>query len=128
MKYLFDTNIMLYHLAGNSSVQYLFTDTFTNQNTVYTSRIVRIELLSFSRLSRTQEESIENLLSKFILLPVTAEIEEATIYFRRRYKFKLPDAIIIASAFYTSSTLVTNNTKDFKNISEIKIESPIRGK
>lgn len=128
MKYLLDTNIFLYHLAGHPAVEYLFTDSFVTQNTVYTSRIVRIELLSFSKLTVAQEEAIESLLAKFILLPVNSEIEDVTIYLRRRYTIKLPDAIILASAFITSSTLVSNNTKDFKHISELKIETPMRKK
>lgn len=128
MKYLLDTNIFLYHLAGHPAVEYLFSDTFANQNSVYTSRIVRIELLSFTKLTAIQEKAIESLLSKFILLPVNAEIEEVTIYLRRRYKLKLPDALILASAFTISSTLISNNTNDFKHISEIKIETPIRKK
>lgn len=59
---------------------------------------------------------------------INRELEDIAIHFRKEHKLKLGDAIIAATAFQHSATLVTNNTKDFKNISEIRIESPMRKK
>ena len=37
---------------------------------------------------------------------------------------KLPDTMIAATALYYSLILVTNNTKDFKNLKDIEIINP----
>ena len=43
---------------------------------------------------------------------------------RRKYKMKLPDAVIAATALHFSLILVTNNTKDFKNIKGVEVINP----
>ena len=64
MKYLYDTNIFIYYLADEPTVNSLFTEDFLNLHEVLVSPIIRIELLSFSGLSEEEEQSIENLLSQ----------------------------------------------------------------
>ncbi len=56
MKYLYDTNIFIYYLADESTVNSLFTEDFLNLHEVLVSPIVRIELLSFSGLSEEEEQ------------------------------------------------------------------------
>jgi predicted nucleic acid-binding protein len=48
-----------------------------------------------------------------------------TIHLRRTYKkLKLGDAIIAATALVHGFTLVTRNTKDFKNIEGLEVLDP----
>ena len=51
-------------------------------------------------------------------------IVEKTIDVRRLYKIKLPDAIIAATVLTNNFTLITGNTKDFKNIKGLKVIHP----
>ncbi len=78
MKYLYDTNIFIYYLAGDETVSELFSDTFLKNNYVVTSPIVRIELLSFSGLSEQEAEVIENLLSQFDSIPISRKVEKSS--------------------------------------------------
>ena len=43
---------------------------------------------------------------------------------RRVFKIQLPDAVIAATALIHNFTLVTSNTKDFKNISGLDVINP----
>ena len=98
MRYLYDTNIFLSYLIGEQRVRELFTERFLKKNQVVTSRIVRLELLSFPELSVKEETIMREMLDQFVMVPITEEIENVAIYFRRKYRIKIPDAIIAATA------------------------------
>ena len=49
---------------------------------------------------------------------------DLTIALRKEYKIKLPDAIIAATALANDLTIVTNNIKDFSNISGLQLINP----
>ncbi len=124
MRYLYDTNIFIYYLADEPTVSSWFAEDFLNLHDILVSPIVRIELLSFSSLSDKEEQSIEDLLSQFNLVPLLREIEDQTIQLKRKYKIKLPDAIIAATALNQDAVLVTRNVNDFQDISGLEIENP----
>ncbi len=124
MKYLYNTNIFIYYLADDITVNSWFTEEFLNLHEILISPIIRIELLSFTGLSKEEEQSIEDLLSQFNTVPLLREIENQTIQIKRQYKIKLPDAIIAATAINQDAFLVTRNISDFKGITGLKIENP----
>ena len=124
MNFLYDTNIFIYYLAGDETVSELFSDIFLNNNYVVTSPIVRIELLSFSGLSDEEVNVIEDLLSQFNSVPISRKIENQTIALKRKYKIKLPDAVIAATALCQRAVLLTRNLRDFQSIAELKLENP----
>jgi predicted nucleic acid-binding protein len=124
MRYLFDTNIFIYYLADEPIVNPLFAEEFLDLHEVLVSPIIRIELLSFASLSKDEEQAIEDLISQFNSAPLSREIEDQTIQLKRKYKIKLPDAIIAATAICGDALLVTRNFNDFKGISGLKIENP----
>jgi len=124
MKYLYDTNIFIYYLADDITVNSWFTEEFLNLHEILVSPIIRIELLSLAGLSKEEEQSIEDLLSQFNTVPLLREIENQTIQIKRQYKIKLPDAIIAATAINQDAFLVTRNVSDFKGITGLKIENP----
>ncbi|MDK2412536.1 type II toxin-antitoxin system VapC family toxin [Aphanizomenon sp. PH219] len=124
MKYLYDTSIFIYYLADEITVNLWFTEEFLNLHEILVSPIIRIELLSFTGLSKEEEQSIEDLLSQFNTVQLLREIENQTIQIKRQYKIKLPDAIIAATAINQDAFLVTRNIGDFKGITGLKIENP----
>ncbi|MDB9452452.1 type II toxin-antitoxin system VapC family toxin [Dolichospermum circinale] len=124
MRYLYDTNIFIYYMADELTVSSFFTEKFLNLHEVLVSPIIRIELLSFSGLSKEEEESIEDLLSQFNSVPLLREIEDQTIKLKRQCKIKLPDAIIAATAINQDAVLLTRNINDFQGIAGLKIENP----
>lgn len=124
MKYLYDTNIFIYYLAGDETVTKFFSNDFLQSNYVVTSPIIRIELLCFSSLSEPEAEAIEDLLSQFDSVPISRKVENQTISLKRKHKIKLPDAVIAATALCQEAVLVTRNIRDFQNIVELKLENP----
>lgn len=124
IKYLYDTSIFIYYLADEITVNSWFTEEFLNLHEILVSPIIRIELLSFTGLSKAEEQSIEDLLSQFNTVQLLREIENQTIQIKRQYKIKLPDAIIAATAINQDAFLVTRNIGDFKGITGLKIENP----
>ena len=128
MKYIFDTNILIYYVEQQPGVEQYFTESFVSEHEIITSPIIRIEILSYAEITKEEEFRIEEILSTFGTTEINKELEDIAIHFRKEYKLKLGDAIIAATAFQHSATLVTNNTKDFRHIPEITIETPTRKK
>jgi len=52
------------------------------------------------------------------------DLKLKTAEIRKEYKIKLPDAIIAANALIYDLTLITRNTKDFKQIKGLKMVDP----
>lgn len=72
----------------------------------------------------TETHLIINLLKQFESVPIQPEIEAETIQIKRKYRIKLPDAIIAATALQQSARLVTRNTNDFNQISALELCNP----
>jgi len=58
------------------------------------------------------------------IFELTEEVADSCIDLRKKYKTKLPDAIIAATALVYEFTLITRNVSDFKNIKNLKIVDP----
>jgi len=71
-----------------------------------------MELLAGAR-TRADEDVRREFLAHFRVVPLTPEVAEEATALRRKYRLKLPDAIIWASAITENSLLVSRNTKDF---------------
>ena len=66
-----------------------------------------MELLGYLGISVDEEKLIKDRLSNFNYLPITSEIEDIAIAFRRTRKMKLPDAIIAATAKHHGMELLS---------------------
>jgi predicted nucleic acid-binding protein len=76
------------------------------------SRITWIEILVGAN-SKTEEEAFRDYLKKFSIRELNGRVGERAVGLRRRYKLKIPDAIIWATAEEEGCILVTRSTKDF---------------
>ena len=115
ISFLADTNALIYLLNGNSCMSpYL-------EKTLAVSVISEMELLSYSGISKKDEENIKALFNDCTELPISTEIKEKTIEIRKKYKTKLPDAIVAASAIVCDIPLITAD-KGFRQITELKLE------
>ena len=119
MRYLIDTNIIIYHLNGDIAV----TD-FIQRNLINStlSFIAYIEVLSY-KFTPEEELQIRKFLNAFDIVEINREIIEASIKIRRSRKMKLPDCIIAATALSGDYTLVTKNSSDF-NIPGLDVVNP----
>jgi predicted nucleic acid-binding protein len=115
VNFLADTNALIYLLNGNSCMNpYL-------QKTLAFSVISEMELLSYSGITETEENCIKSLLNDCEEISLTSEIKNKTIELRKKYKIKLPDAIVAASAIIKKIPLITAD-KGFKQITELDLE------
>ena len=78
-----------------------------------------MELLSFPKITSSDETNIKKLLSNFEIVSITEPIKNKAIELRRINNIKLPDSIICATSFITNSVLVTEDKK-LHNIPQIK--------
>nr|WP_208492020.1 type II toxin-antitoxin system VapC family toxin [aff. Roholtiella sp. LEGE 12411] len=110
-----DTNVVLYFLGGRlvnplPSGQY------------FISVITEIELLSYPSLSLKEETQIIDFLNKITVVSIDSNIKNLTIAFRKQYRLRLPDAIIVATAKYLNAILFTNDVR-LANLTEINTQS-----
>lgn len=97
-----DTNAVLYFMAGRL-IEPL------PQATFYISIITEIELLSYPILKPQDEINIHKFFEDVTIIDLNHSIKEKTIYFRRNYRLKLPDALICATAYFLNAKLYTND-------------------
>ncbi|HBG05745.1 MAG: hypothetical protein A2075_06150 [Geobacteraceae bacterium GWC2_58_44] len=71
--------------------------------------------------------SCSALLDSLNEIPLDNEIKSTAITIRRLYRLKLPDAIIAATALHLGLPLVTRNSKDFKDLPDLKLLNPFEG-
>mgnify|MGYP003620689340 CR=1 FL=1 len=111
-----DTNIILYILKGKNRD---LAELLQNKE-VYVSFISELELLSYGEITEEDQNKIRQFLNDCIIMDVNSEIKDITIKLRRKYKIKIPDAIILATSVFLNLTFLTAD-KVFKRIQEYEI-------
>ncbi|MDO8552001.1 MAG: type II toxin-antitoxin system VapC family toxin [bacterium] len=118
--YLFDTNAIIYFLSGDKKAVEFVKEIVKENKTIYVPTIVRLELFSKSNLTSVEQNAISDFLSYTIEINLDKTIADIAAAIRRKFRMKVADSIVAASALYTNSFLVTRNIKDFK-ISDIQV-------
>ena len=116
MKYLIDSNIIIYHLNGNEEATNFITKNI-EKSTI--SRITYIEVMSFN-FTAEEEERVKDQLMDYDIIDTSQKIALQAIANRKEKKIKVPDNIIASTAQVNDLTLVTRNVNDFNNL-DIKI-------
>ena len=119
-KIFLDTNAFIYFFEGRSNI----TELVVHTPVVYFSPITEIELLSAPQLTPTETEQIREFLNLCQRVELSEKIIEQTIAVRRQYRFKVPDAIIAASARVLEIPLVSADN-DFQRVEGMNLISDI---
>ena len=118
-RYLLDTNAIVALLDGNQAI----ADLIAEASWVDISIISELEFLAFDRLSADDEELFGRFRARVEIIDLS-QAETAllgkVVEFRKSYRLKLPDAIVAASAFVASASLVTAD-KGFQKVKEINV-------
>lgn len=114
-QYLIDTNAVIDYLGRKLPLNGMkFMDSVIDA-TPNVSVITKIEVLGFN----THEEYY-SLLTGFmddsIIFDLSEESINQSILLRKKFKIKLPDVIIAATAISNKLQLITRNVKDFERI------------
>ncbi len=115
LKFLLDTNIIIGILKQNKTAMDLIHSKRANMQNCAYSFVTRIELLSFPDISSTEINMIQEILDELHYLGCTTSIEDAAIAIRKKYRFKLPDAIISATSRAHSLELLSLDQNLMKN-------------
>lgn len=97
-----DTNVALYLLRGDRSA----ADAIYGQ-TVLISFITYMELLSKPGMGREESKAVAAFVQEWPMMEMDAVIMETAIRLRKKFKLKLPDAIIAATAKVLDVPLLT---------------------
>jgi len=116
MKYLIDTNILIYYFNGSLSVTAKEGITSILKDEFNISIISKMEFLGFSRFDSREKREAARFISFANVLPLSELIVEQTIQLKQSVKIRLPDAIIGATALCNHLKLVTHNVKDFTGV------------
>lgn len=118
-RFFLDTNAIIALLQGNNSIVKIIKDA----EWIGVSIISVIEFLSFSNLSDTDKKLLNQLLSRIEVVELTMsnqQIIAAISSMRVKYKLKLPDATVAASAFINLASLITAD-KAFNKVTELTV-------
>ncbi len=125
VKYLWDTNTAIYYLQQQFPAEAeKLVDDLLKESQPCISAITEIELLCWNTPTQKDTEVINNFINDAIVIELERAIKLKTADIRKRHKIKLPDAIIAATAVINDYTLLTHNTRDFKNIERLKVIDP----
>jgi len=119
-RYLIDTNVLIEY-TGNLLPEsaYSFISGIIDAE-FNISVINKIEVLGYN----IEDKDIEDFIGLANILNLTDDIVNHTIQLRKTHKIKVPDAIIAATTLINNLTLITRNTKDFKNIEGLEVINP----
>jgi predicted nucleic acid-binding protein len=86
---------------------------------LFVSIISEIEVLSFPKLTAQDAVLLKAFLSECYIVDIEPSIKEITIDLRSKFKVKLPDAVIAATAIYYDLPLFTMD-KGFEKIEDLQ--------
>jgi hypothetical protein len=101
---LLDTNIIIYLLSGDKKLEEILEG-----KVLITSLISEMEVLAYPELDEKTDKKIREFLSKINIVPINESIKEVAIQMPRKYKIKLPDAIISATSFFLNVPMITTD-------------------
>lgn len=113
--FLLDTNIALYLLSGNKTVESILEDTV-----VYLSFISELELLGYNKITSLEKTRIKRFIEDCVVVDINNEIKLKTIELKQQHIIKLPDCIIAATAMFLKIPLITAD-KNFKKIKNLDL-------
>lgn len=120
-RYLLDTNAVVALLAGNIEVIQLIQDA----DWLGISIITQLEFLAFSGLSQTDIDLFDRFIKRIEVIglePFNAVLLNQIIDVRLRYRLKLPDAIVVATAIAVGADVVSADA-ELQRISGVVVHS-----
>ncbi|HKL32338.1 MAG TPA: type II toxin-antitoxin system VapC family toxin [Tangfeifania sp.] len=125
IKYIWDTNIVIYYLQKQfSSSAEKFIDNTLEKTRPVISAITEIELLCWKTATKKDLEVLHSFINDVLIIELEYSIKMKTAEIRKKHNIKLPDAIIAATALVYDFTLITRNISDFKKIEGLQTINP----
>ena len=113
--YLLDTNIVLYLLDGDALLAEII-----NGIVPYVSFITEMELLSYKKISHSNEKVVKDFLQECRIIEMNPSIKTAAINIRKMHGLKLPDSIIASTREYLNIPMLTADV-EFNKLKSLNI-------
>jgi hypothetical protein len=125
MNLLLDTNILIYHVAGDRAATKFVNEAISNRS-FRLSILSVIEFLGWYGHSDEGFTKCKELIGLATIFPVSEEVADKAIELRRQKRIKLADAIIASTALINNLSLATRNTRDFQGINSLVLINPFK--
>jgi predicted nucleic acid-binding protein len=123
-QFLIDTSAVIKYINSTFSEKgMVFIDGFINSNRMI-SFVSEIELQSWNPANPDDVIVYQQFIAESNITGINAGIIAETIEIRKKYKLKLPDAIIAATSLQLDLTLVADNDQDFMKVPSLKYVNP----
>jgi hypothetical protein len=110
-----DTNVLIYYLNGDQTLAELFQG-----KDLYLSIVTEMELLSYPSLSLTDRTLIESLIDNCFVINIVPQVKQFAIEYRSKFRLKLPDAVVAATARFLEIPFLTAD-EGFRKINELDL-------
>lgn len=107
IEFLLDTNMVIGLLKGQAAAIALAEQSGMTLHKSAISQITRMELLGYPRLTHEEDQAIRGFLASCQMRLLDEQIEAQAIVLRRSGAFKLPDAVVAATAIVGKLHLLT---------------------
>jgi len=118
---IIDSNIIIYSAQGS----YAFLRPLVEDNANFVCAISKVEVLGYHAIKPEHIFYFENAFRILQIIPLEDSILDKAIELRRKYRLKLGDSLIAASALLLNLELQTRNVNDFTKIPGLKVFNPI---
>ena len=115
IRILCDTNTLIHLLGHNEDVS-----DFLMGKQISISVITELELYGKQNMSSVEMSIVDMLIYNCFVIDLLPAIKQLVKTIKQKYKIKLPDAIVAATALYLDIPLVTFDT-DFEKIENLKL-------
>ncbi len=124
-KYLIDSNAVIDYLGKKFPANGMDFMNGVIDNVPAISVVTKIEVLSFNA-EKEHYDLLNSFMDDAAIMDLTNDIVMASIDIRKKYRTKLPDAIIAATALVYKLSLISRNTSDFNNIEGLEVLDPYK--
>ena len=118
---LLDSNIIIYAVQNHNPELLALTQAPESS----TSIVSYVEVLGYLNLSEESKQAFERIFATIRIFPLNLAIADRAVALRQIRRMGLGDAIIAATALEHDLTLLTRNTRDFRQITNLRLINPI---
>ena len=120
---MIDTNAVIDYLGKKLPVTSMSFMNSLIDSIPNVSVVTKIEVLGFNAAGEYYS-LLSDFMNDAVIFDLSEEVVNHSISLRKRYKIKLPDVIIAATAISFNLVLITRNIKDFNGIKGLKTVNP----
>lgn len=109
---IFDSDILINYSKDELNLDIYFD----NYGKIFISVITYMEVFGYEFKNKNEENLLKEIIENIDIININEDIINKVIEVRKKFKVKLPDAIIFATATYLNADLITRNEDYFSRL------------